>query len=142
MVNTAEQQKRSANKKRYKILKPLDAITNTIIESNIIKQFESLKQFPLKLIILLPSTIIRLEIALIRVSMLLMVNDIPRTITITDSKDFCSLNNKEKKARSGITLESIEAATNPVKPIKKTTGIIKKNEISKLFFNIILFFAA
>ena len=37
MVNTAEQQKRSANKKRYKILKPLDAITNTIIESNIIK---------------------------------------------------------------------------------------------------------
>ena len=74
--------------------------------------------------------------------MLLIVNDIPRTITITDSKDVWSLNNKEKKARSGITFESIEAATRPLKPIKKTIGIIKKNEISKLFFNIILFFAA
>ena len=74
--------------------------------------------------------------------MLLMVNDIPKTITITDNKDACSLSSKEKKARSGLTLESIEAATQPLKPIKKTTGIIKKKEISKLFFNITLFFAA
>ena len=74
--------------------------------------------------------------------MLLIVNDIPRITTITDSKVVCSLNNKEKKARSEITFESIEAATKPLKPIKKTTGTIKKNEISKLFFNIILFFAA
>ena len=36
MVSTAEQQNRSANKKRYKILKPLDATTKTIIESKII----------------------------------------------------------------------------------------------------------
>ena len=74
--------------------------------------------------------------------MLLIVSDIPRTITITDSKDVCSLNSKEKNARSGITFESDDAATKPLKPIKKTTGIIKKNEINKLFFKIILFFAA
>ncbi len=30
---------------------------------------------------------------------------------LADSKEVCSLNNKEKKARSGITFESIEAAT-------------------------------
>ena len=35
----------------------------------------------------------------------------------------------------------IEAKLNK-KPIKKTIGIIKKKEISKLFFNIRLFFAA
>ena len=37
LKNTAEQQKRSANRKRYNILKPFDATTNTIIEINIIK---------------------------------------------------------------------------------------------------------
>ena len=36
MVSAAEQQNRSANKKRYKILKPLDATINTITQSNII----------------------------------------------------------------------------------------------------------
>ena len=55
---------------------------------------------------------------------------------------FCSLSNNEKKPRSGLIDESIEKATMPVKPIKKTIGIIIKNEIIKLFFNTLKFFAA
>ena len=74
--------------------------------------------------------------------MLLIVSDIPRIMTITDNIEIFSLKSREKKARSGITFESIEVATKPLKPIKKTIGIIKKKEINKLFFNIKLFFAA
>ena len=37
MVSAAEQQNRSANKKRYNILKPFDATAKTMIESEIIK---------------------------------------------------------------------------------------------------------
>ena len=39
-------------------------------------------------------------------------------------------------------IELSETATNPLKPIKKTIGIIIKNETIKLFFSTLLFFAA
>ena len=48
----------------------------------------------------------------------------------------------KKKARSGLTLELIDTATNPLKPIKKTIGIIIKNEMIKLLFKTSLLFAA
>ena len=74
--------------------------------------------------------------------MLLIVSDIAKTITITDNIKVCSFNNNEKKAKSGTTVELIDTATKPLKPIKKTIGIIIKNEMTKLFFNTLLFFAA
>ena len=45
-----------------------------------------------------------------------------------------SFNKIEKNARSGMTLVSWETATKPLNPIKKTIGIIIKNENIKLFF--------
>ena len=42
-VRTAAQQKRSANKKRYKILNPFDATIKAIIDSIIIKYLEIIK---------------------------------------------------------------------------------------------------
>ena len=59
--------------------------------------------------------------------------------------NFCnksSFNNNEKKPKSGITLGSIDIATNPVKPINRTIGIIKIAAATKLFVNTSLFFAA
>ena len=55
-------------------------------------------------------------------------------ITIIDKKTFFSINSKEKKPKSGITLGFIDTATSPLKPINKTIGIIIRNEINKLFF--------
>ena len=52
------------------------------------------------------------------------------------------LNNNEKKLRSGITFESTDTATKPLKPIKKTIGIITINAKIKLFVSTSLFFAA
>ena len=62
-----------------------------------------------------------------------------KTITITDNIKVCSFNNNAKKAKSGKTLELIDTATKPLKPIKKTIGIIIKNEAIKLFFSTLLF---
>ena len=74
--------------------------------------------------------------------MLLTVSEIAK-ITIINAKKIKSFpNNKEKKAKSGITDELDETATKPVNPIKKTIGIIIKKEKNKLFFKISLFFAA
>ena len=42
----------------------------------------------------------------------------------------------------GITFGSTDIATNPLKPIKKTIGIITIKAVIKLFFNTTLFFAA
>ena len=47
-----------------------------------------------------------------------------------------ALSNNEKKPRSGLLLGSIEKATIPEKPIKKTIGIIIKKEMIKLFFKV------
>ena len=57
---------------------------------------------------------------------------------------YCGASNidKLKKAKSGITFELSDASINPQNPIKKTIGIIIIKEIIKLFFNILLFFAA
>ena len=52
---------------------------------------------------LLPSTITKLEIAFIRVSILLIVKDIPKIIIIIDRDIVCSLSKREKKAKSEIT---------------------------------------
>ena len=70
------------------------------------------------------------------------VKESPRIIIIIDKNLVWSFNNKEKKPKSAITLESTDTATKPVKPINKTIGIIAKKEIIKLFFKISLFFAA
>ena len=80
--------------------------------------------------------------AFISVSILLIVKDIASTITITDSVKISSFNNKEKKARSGVTFKFLDTDTNPVKPIIYTMGIIIKKENNKLFFKTSLFFAA
>ena len=94
------------------------------------------------LIILFPSTIIKLDIAFINVSMLLTVKEIAKIIIITDIVATWSFNNNWKKARSGMTLLFDDTATKPLNPIKKTIGIMIKKEIIKLFFNTLLFFAA
>ena len=54
------------------------------------------------------------------------------TNIIIDKATDCSFSSKEKKARSGTTLFFWDMATKPLKPIKKTIGIIIKNEIIKL----------
>ena len=46
----------------------------------------------------------RLDIAFISVSILLIVKDIPSTMTIIDNKGISLFNNKEKNARSGLHL--------------------------------------
>ena len=80
--------------------------------------------------------------AFMSVSILLIVKDIPSTMTIIDNKGISLFNNKEKKARSGVTFKFLDTDTNPVKPIMYTMGIIIKEENNKLFFKISLFFAA
>ena len=75
------------------------------------------------------STIIKLEIALIKVSMLLTVKEIVRNTITKDIKIICSLNNSEKKAKSGKTLLFFDIATSPEKPTIKTIGIITIKEI-------------
>ena len=67
----------------------------------------------------------------------LIVKARPKTITNKDNKVVFCLSNKEKKPRSGLIDESIENATNPVKPIKKTIGTIIKKDIIKLFFKVL-----
>ena len=59
---------------------------NEITDIPTIKYFENFKQFIflLKLNVALPSTTIKLEIALINVSTVLIVNDKPRIITTND----------------------------------------------------------
>ena len=66
--------------------------------------------------------------------MLLTVNDIAKKTITKDKITFCSLNNKEKNAKSGTKLFSYDTATKPVKPIIKTKGITIKKAIIKLFF--------
>ena len=89
------------------MLKPFEAIINEIKHKNIIKYFDSLKKLLLEVNfkILFPSTITRLDIALIRVSTVLVVKDIASTITINDIIFDCSLSKIEKKARSGFTFK-------------------------------------
>ena len=53
-----------------------------------------------------------------------------------------SLNNREKKAKSGITLLFSETAIKPLNPMKNTIGMIIKNEKVRLFFSTLLSFAA
>ena len=96
----------------------------------------------LRLKVALPSTTIKLDIALTKVSTVLIVKDKPRITIINDKNSVCSLSNKEKKPRSGITFGLADTATRPLKPIKKTIGIITMNATIKLFFNTSLFFAA
>ena len=72
--------------------------------------------------------------AFINVSKLLIVSDIAKIIIITEIANDCSFNIKEKKARSGITLLFADTATRPLKPIKKTIGMIIKKEIIRDFF--------
>ena len=94
MVNTAEQQNKSANKNKYKILRPLDATKNVIKDNRIIIYFDNFKQSPLNLTTFFPSTMIKLDIALINVSMLLIVKEIARIRTIMDNPTVCSFNKR------------------------------------------------
>ena len=126
------------------MLTPFEAIINAIKDINIIKYLDKRKKltFEFNFKIFSPSTITKLDIALIRVSTVLTVRDIARTITINDRILVWSLSKIEKKARSGFTLKFWDTATKPLNPIKKTIGIIIKKDINKLFFNTWLFFAA
>ena len=65
----------------------------------------------------MPSTTIKLDIAFIKVSTVEIVRARPSIIITNDNKVVCSLSNNEKKPRSGLIVESIEKATNPVNPI-------------------------
>ena len=85
--------------------------------------------------------IIKLDIALINVSILLTVKEIAKKMIIIDSVVAFSFNNKEKKAKSGTTFDFSETAIRPVNPIINTTGIIIKNESIKLLRKTLLFFA-
>ena len=129
-MKTAEQHRRSANKNKYKMLNPFDAIMKAIMDKKITILFADLKF----LFIFLPSTTIKLEIALTNVSMVLTANYIPKIITTMYNKSVLSFNNIEKKARSGFKLVSTETAMIPVIPIKKTMGIIIKKDSFKLLF--------
>ncbi len=80
--------------------------------------------------------------AFTKVSILLTVKEIAKTIIITDREIALSFSNKEKNARSGITFEFWEVAINPEKPIINTIGMIIKNETIKLFFKTLLSLAA
>ena len=91
---------------------------------------------------LLPSTIIRLDIALIKVSILLTVKEIAKKIIKIDIVKLFSFKSKAKKARSGITFGLSDTATSPVNPIIKITGIIIKKDIIKLVFKTLIFLAA
>ena len=142
MLTTAAQQNKSANKKRYNILIPFEAIMKEISAINIISIFDSFKKSPLKLKIFLPSTTIKLEIALIIVSILLIVREMPKKIIIGTKKLFFSVSINVKKAKSGFISVFSEIATNPVNPNINTIGIIIKDEKSKLFFNILKLLAA
>ena len=82
-----------------------------------------------------PSTMIKLEIALIKVSILLTVNEIANTIIAIVIILVWSLNNSSKNAKSGITSLFADTEINPENPIKNTIGITIKNEMIKLFFN-------
>ena len=84
---------------------------------------------------LLPSTIIKLEIAFIKVSTLLTVNEIANTIITIATISNWSLNKSSKNAKSGITSLFVDTEINPENPIKNTIGITIKKEIIKLFFN-------
>ena len=57
-------------------------------------------------------------------------------ITNKDNSFVCSLSSNKKKPRSGLIDGSIEKATIPAKPIKKTIGTIIKKDIIKLFLNV------
>ena len=107
---TAAQQNKSANKNKYKILYPLDAkIKTNTLKSKIIKFVLLLISLPLKyLLILFPSTIIKLEIALINVSIVLKVKDIAKINTPIIIREFLLSRIKSKKAKSGITFELSE----------------------------------
>ena len=85
---------------------------------------------------------IKLDIAFTKVSIVLIVKDNPKITISTDKNSVCSINNKEKKPKSGITLGSVYTATIPLKPIKNTIGIIIIDEIIKLCFKTLLFLAA
>ena len=126
------------------MLKPFEAIINEINDRNIIKYLDSCKKlfFEFNFKAFFPSTITKLDIALIRVSTVLIVKDIARTITTNDRISEWFLSKIEKKARSGFTFKSWDTAIKPLNPIKKTIGIIIIKEIDKLFFNTSLFFAA
>ena len=89
-----------------------------------------------------PSTITKLETALTSVSTVLIVSDKPNIIIINDKNSVWSLKSNEKNPKSGTTLGSTDIATRPQNPIKKTIGIITKNEINKLLTKILLFLAA
>ena len=65
-----------------------------------------------------------------------------KAIIKKDRNSVWSFNSSEKKPKSGMTLGSTEIATNPLNPIKNTIGMITMNATIKLFFNILLFFAA
>ena len=70
------------------------------------------------------------------------MQDIESKIITIDKPKVWFLINNEKKARSGITSLFDETEIKPENPIKKTIGIIIKNEKNKLFFNTSSFFAA
>ena len=85
---------------------------------------------------------IKLEIALIKVSILLIVKEIESNIKIIEILRDSFFNNIEKKAKSGLTELLIDTATKPLNPKKNTIGITIKNEINKLLFSVLLSLAA
>ena len=121
------------------MLKPLDATINVIKDIKINSFLDNFKLSSLKSIICLASTTIKLEIAFIKVSILLTVSDIAKKTITKEIIIPRSLINNEKKAKSGTTLLLFETATSPVNPIIKTMGIIIKKEIVRLFSKILLF---
>ena len=70
MLRTAAQQNKSAIKKRYRMLNPFDATKKAITDKKITICIEILLWLFFNLIILSKSTIIKLEIAFIKVSIL------------------------------------------------------------------------
>ena len=83
IVTAAAQQNKSANINKHKTLIPFEAISNAIEDNIIIIILDKYTKLKLELIIFFPSTMNKLEIAFIKVSMLLIVKDMAKnTITI------------------------------------------------------------
>ena len=103
METAAAQQNRSASRNKYNMLNPFEAIKKVIMHKDIVISLAIKLKFLLVLIILLPSTIIKLEIAFKTVSMLLIVSDIANRIITMEITKLFSSKIKEKKDKSGIT---------------------------------------
>ena len=96
------------------MLKPFEAMINAIKDKTTTKYLDNFKKliFESNFKKYFPSTITKLDIALTKVSTVLIVRDIASTIIIIDKILVWSLSKIEKKAMSGFTSKFCDIAMN------------------------------